>query len=69
LDTGVLHLVHRVDDPLLVDRYCSAKYFARRLFISLSACGFIVLLAWFGDRYEKMKEGVTIAASPPLRKP
>jgi AraC-like DNA-binding protein len=26
-------------------------------FISLSACGSIILLAWFGDRYEKIKEG------------
>jgi len=32
-------------------------------FISLSACGSIVLLAWFGDRYEKMKEGEPIIDS------
>jgi len=32
-------------------------------FISLSACGSIVLLAWFGDRYEKMKEGEPIINS------
>ncbi|WP_160143655.1 helix-turn-helix domain-containing protein [Chryseolinea soli] len=32
-------------------------------FISLSACGAIVLLAWFGDRYEKMKEGEPIMDS------
>jgi AraC-like DNA-binding protein len=37
-------------------------------FISLSACGSIILLAWFGDRYEKMKEGEPIIDSlwPPL---
>ncbi|HEY5751249.1 MAG TPA: helix-turn-helix domain-containing protein [Chryseolinea sp.] len=29
-------------------------------FISLSACGVIILLAWFGDRYEKMKAGEKI---------
>jgi AraC-like DNA-binding protein len=32
-------------------------------FISLSACGSIILLAWFGDRYEKMKEGEPIIDS------
>lgn len=32
-------------------------------FISLSACGSIVLLAWFGDRYEKMKAGEPIIDS------
>jgi AraC-like DNA-binding protein len=32
-------------------------------FISLSACGSIILLAWFGDRYEKMKEGEPILDS------
>jgi AraC-like DNA-binding protein len=32
-------------------------------FISLSACGSIVLLAWFGDRYEKLKEGEPIIGS------
>jgi len=32
-------------------------------FISLSACGSIVLLAWFGDRYEKLKEGEPIIDS------
>ena len=31
--------------------------------ISLSACGSIVLLAWFGDRYEKLKEGEPIIDS------
>ena len=29
-------------------------------FISLSVCGSIILLAWFGDRYEKLKEGEAI---------
>jgi AraC-like DNA-binding protein len=33
-------------------------------FISLSACGSIVLLAWFGDRYEKMKAGEPIIELP-----
>jgi AraC-like DNA-binding protein len=32
-------------------------------FISLSACGSIILLAWFGDRYEKIKEGEPIIDS------
>jgi AraC-like DNA-binding protein len=32
-------------------------------FISLSACGSIILLAWFGDRYEKIKEGEAIIES------
>jgi AraC-like DNA-binding protein len=32
-------------------------------FISLSACGSIILLAWFGDRYEKIKEGAPIIDS------
>lgn len=32
-------------------------------FISLSACGSIILLAWFGDTYEKMKEGEPILES------
>jgi AraC-like DNA-binding protein len=32
-------------------------------FISLSACGSIILLAWFGDTYEKLKEGEPIIAS------
>ena len=32
-------------------------------FISLSACGAIVLLAWFGDSYEKLKEGEPIMDS------
>ena len=32
-------------------------------FISLSACGSIVLLAWFGDSYEKLKEGEPIIDS------
>lgn len=32
-------------------------------FISLSACGAIILLAWFGDQYEKMKEGEPIMDS------
>jgi AraC-like DNA-binding protein len=32
-------------------------------FISLSACGSIVLLAWFGDRYEKLKAGEPIIDS------
>jgi AraC-like DNA-binding protein len=32
-------------------------------FISLSVCGSIILLAWFGDRYEKLKEGEPIIAS------
>lgn len=35
----------------------------RDYFISLSACGSIVLLAWFGDRYEKLKDGEPIIAS------
>jgi AraC-like DNA-binding protein len=32
-------------------------------FISLSACGSIILLAWFGDQYEKLKEGEPILDS------
>lgn len=32
-------------------------------FISLSVCGSIILLAWFGDRYEKLKEGEPIIDS------
>lgn len=32
-------------------------------FISLSACGSIVLFAWFGDSYEKLKEGEPILDS------
>jgi AraC-like DNA-binding protein len=32
-------------------------------FISLSACGSIILLAWFGDQYEKLKEGEPIIDS------
>jgi AraC-like DNA-binding protein len=32
-------------------------------FISLSACGSIVLFAWFGDSYEKLKEGEPIIES------
>jgi AraC-like DNA-binding protein len=32
-------------------------------FISLSACGSIILLAWFGDRFEKIKEGEPIIDS------
>ena len=32
-------------------------------FISLSACGSIILLAWFGDSYEKLKEGEPIIDS------
>jgi AraC-like DNA-binding protein len=32
-------------------------------FISLSACGSIILLAWFGDRFEKIKEGEPIIES------
>ena len=32
-------------------------------FISLSACGSIILLAWFGDTYEKIKEGEPIIDS------
>jgi AraC-like DNA-binding protein len=32
-------------------------------FISLSACGSIVLLAWFGDRYEQVKAGEPIIDS------
>lgn len=35
----------------------------RDYFISLSACGSIILLAWFGDRYEKLKEGGPIIGS------
>jgi len=32
-------------------------------FISLSACGSIILLAWFGDSYEKLKQGEPIIDS------
>jgi len=32
-------------------------------FISLSVCGSIILLAWFGDSYEKLKEGEPIIDS------
>ncbi|MBI1767266.1 MAG: AraC family transcriptional regulator [Bacteroidetes bacterium] len=32
-------------------------------FISLSACGSIILLAWLGDSYEKLKEGEPIVDS------
>lgn len=35
----------------------------RDYFISLSACGSIILMAWFGDRYEKLKEGEAIIDS------
>lgn len=41
----------------------------RDYFISLSACGSIILMAWFGDRYEKLKEGEPIIESlwPPVK--
>lgn len=32
-------------------------------FISLAVCGSIILLGWFGDRYEKLKEGEPIVDS------
>jgi hypothetical protein len=35
----------------------------RDYFISLSACGSIILLAWLGDRYQKLKEGEQIIDS------
>lgn len=36
-------------------------------FISLAMCSSIALLAWFGDGYQKLKEGVSISASLGLK--